>query len=174
MRTMTSNYWTCPTPSSASCSAPKAKDRMIVAWSEHELDVVKEYCPEHLARFEARFVNARSVAVYWRNACHAGDKPPTKDLPTYLALVGYDLPDGAGPGLAGETIKRVAAALEKGRGMDGMTTDQRRRWQQLRAHNLHDCHGMKKVCILAAAELAGRPFSPSTGRSAGSPSAIGG
>lgn len=44
----------------------EAKDRLIVAWSEHELDVVKEYCPQHLARFEARYVNARTFAVYWR------------------------------------------------------------------------------------------------------------
>ena len=25
-----------------------------------------------------------------------------------------------------------------------------------RSHNLHDCHGMKKVCVLAADELAAR------------------
>ena len=35
------------------------RDRLIVAWTEHELDVVREYCPEELERFEARFRNAR-------------------------------------------------------------------------------------------------------------------
>lgn len=35
-----------------------------------------------------------------------------------------------------------------------MTDDQLHRWQQLRDHNLHDCHGMKKICILAADEVA--------------------
>lgn len=134
----------------------EARDRLIVAWSEHELDVVKEYCPQHLARFEARYVNARSFAVYWRNACHGGNQPATKDLPTYLALIGYDVPGGAGPGRAGETIRRVGKALEKGEGLAGLTDDQRHRWQQLRDHNLHDCHGMKKVCILAADEVAAR------------------
>ena len=134
----------------------EAKDRLIVAWSEHELDVVKEHCPQHLARFEARYVNARSFAVYWRNARHGGHKPATRDLPTYLALIGYHLPDGAGPGRAGETIRIVGKALEKGQGTRGLTDNQRRRWQQLRDHNLHDCHGMKRVCVLAASELAAR------------------
>lgn len=134
----------------------EARDRLIVAWSEHELDVVKEYCPKHLARFEARYVNARIFAVYWRNACHDRDKPATRDLPTYFELIGYDLPDDLGPGRAGETIRRVGKALEKGRGIAGLTDDQRLRWQQLRDHNLHDCHGMKKVCVLAAAEVAAR------------------
>ena len=134
----------------------EARDRLIVAWSEHELDVVKEYCPQHLARFEARYVNARTFAVYWRNACHAGNKPATRDLPTYLALIGYPLPAGAGPGRAGETIRLVGNALAKGEGIAGLTVNQRRRWQELRDHNLHDCHGMKKVCVLAAEEVAAR------------------
>ncbi len=134
----------------------EAKDRLIVAWSEHELDVVKEYCPQHLARFEARFVNARTFAVYWRNVVHGGDKPATGDLPTYLALIDYDLPEDAGPGRAGETIRLVRKALEKGQEIDGLTDNQRRRWRQLRAHNLHDCHGMKKICVQAAEEVAAR------------------
>ncbi len=134
----------------------EANDRLIVAWSEHELDVVKEYCPQHLARFEPRFVNARTFAVYWRNAVHGGNKPATRDLPAYLALIKYALPEGAGPGRAGETIRLVCRALEKGQGIDGLTDNQRQRWKQLRDHNLHDCHGMKKICVLAAEEIAAR------------------
>jgi hypothetical protein len=134
----------------------EAKDRLIVAWSEHELDVVKTYCPEHLARFEARLVNARSFAVYWRNACHGGQRPATNTLADYLALIDYEVPDAARPGRAGETIGLVAKALAKGQGIAAMTDNQRRRWQDLRAHNLHDCHGMKRVCVQAAVEIAAR------------------
>ena len=42
-------------------------DRRIVAWSEHELNVAKTLAgkdPELVARFEARFANARAVAEY--------------------------------------------------------------------------------------------------------------
>ena len=92
----------------------EAKDRLIVAWSEHELDVVKVHTPQHLARFEARFVNARTFAVYWRNACHGGRKPATNDLPAYLALIEYDLPEGAGPGRAGDTIEDRRRSTQEG------------------------------------------------------------
>ncbi len=101
-------------------------------------------------------MNARTFAVYWRNACHGGRKPATNDLPAYLALIEYDVPEGAGPGRAGDTIRIVGEALKKGRGLDGLTDNQRHRWRQLRDHNLHDCHGMKKVCVLAADEVAAR------------------
>ena len=134
----------------------EAKDRLIVAWTEHELKVVKTYCPQHLARFEARFVNARAVAEHWRNACHDGQKPKTNELADYLALIKYEVSEGAGPGRAGETIGIVGKALEKGLGLNGLTDNQLRRWRDLRTHNLHDCHGMKKVCVLAATELAAR------------------
>lgn len=134
----------------------EARDRLIVAWTEHELNVVKKHCPQHLARFEQRYVNARAVAVHWRNACHGGDRPASNELADYLALIGYEVADEAGPGRAGETIRLVGAALEKGHGLDGLTDNQRRRWQGLRDHNLHDCHGMKKVCVLAATEVAAR------------------
>jgi len=132
------------------------KDRLIVAWSEHELDVVEDYCPKHLDRFQARFVNARTFAVHWRNKCHGGGKPATNMLGDYLALIGYEVSEGAGPGRAGETIRVVRKALEKGRGIAGMTENQLRRWRDLREHNLHDCAGMRAVCLKAAREVAAR------------------
>ena len=134
----------------------KSKDRLIVAWSNHELDVVKEYCPKQVDRFQARYVNARTFAVYWRNACHAGERPATNTLADYLALVDYKVSDGAGPGNVGETVSRIARSLAKGKGEAGLTDDQRRRWCDLREHNLHDCRGMKEVSVRAAEEIAAR------------------
>ena len=131
----------------------ESKDRLIVAWSEHELNVVNDYCPEKLDRFQSRFVNARAFAVRWRNKCHAGKKPPTNTLADYLALIGYEVSERAGPGLAGEHDKIVRKALEKGRGIQGLTAHQLRRWDDLREHNLHDCAGMRRVCLLAAREV---------------------
>jgi len=130
------------------------KDRQIIAWSEHELNVVKAYCPEHLERFESRYVNARTYAVYWRNKCHGTDKPETATLANYLALIGHAVPIGAGPGDVGETIGLARKSLEKGFGVNGLTDNQRRRWELLREHNRHDCVGMRKVCTVAAAEIA--------------------
>lgn len=73
------------------------------------------------------------------------------------------MPDGAGPGQAGETIRILARALERGRGAAGLTPGQRLRWAQLRDHNRYDCDGMRRVCLIAARELevrGARPANP--------------
>jgi hypothetical protein len=131
----------------------EAKDRLIVAWSQHELDVVGEYAPEHLERFASRYVNARTLAVRWRNKCHGGAKPASNTLADYLELIGYRVPDGAGPGRAGETIGILERAFDAGRTANYLTDNQRRRWRDLRAHNRHDCTGMRSVCTIAAEEI---------------------
>jgi hypothetical protein len=132
----------------------EAKDRLIVAWSQHELDVVGEYAPEHLDRFAAKYVNARTFAVRWRNKCHAGARPASNTLADYLALTGYRVPEGAGPGRAGETIGIVERAFDGGRTASDLTDNQRRRWRDLREHNRHDCTGMRSVCTIAADAIA--------------------
>jgi len=129
------------------------RDRLIVAWSEHELNVVSRYCPDKLDRFEARFVNARAFAVRWRNRCYGGEKPDSNSLADYLALIEHKVPQEAGPGRAAETIRILRKALEKGRAIDEITAIQRRRWASLRLHNDHDCAGMRRVCIRAASEI---------------------
>jgi hypothetical protein len=128
-------------------------DRMIVAWSEHELEVVREYCPEKLERFAARFVNARAVAVRWRNRVHGGDKPESNTLADFLTLIGHEVPDAAGPGRTGRTIALLDAVYERVGPPMRMTEGQRRRWEVVREHNRHDCVGMRRVSILAAREL---------------------
>lgn len=130
------------------------KDRRIVAWSEHELGVVRDHCPELLDRFQSRYVNARTVAVHWRNKCHAGQRPRTNTLADYLDLIAYGVSEAGRPGRAGETIRTIRKALEQERRVEDLTDNQRRRWSDLREHNLHDCAGMRAVCLLAARELA--------------------
>lgn len=126
------------------------RDRLIVAWTEHELDVVRQHTPEHLDRFQARYVNARKVAVHWRNKLHGGRKPEIGALAEYLTLVGHRVPEGAGPGRAGETIGILVNAFERGRRPADLTDNQRRRWADLLEHNRHDCLGMRRVCRIAA------------------------
>jgi hypothetical protein len=128
-------------------------DRRIVAWTEHELRVVRtlrDEDPALVAHFETRFVNARAVAERWRNKVHDGDKPERGRLVDYLALVGYPVPEEAGGGDVGETIRAIRGRLERG---PSPTPTQRERWDRLLEHNRHDCVGMRRVCISAAREL---------------------
>jgi hypothetical protein len=128
-------------------------DRRIVAWSEHELEMVRQLSEEHpdlVARFEARYANARALAGYWRNKVHGGDKPAENTLAAYLDLIGYDVPAGAGPGHVGETIRALRPTLEAGR---PLTSHQQARWTRLLKHNQHDCAGMRAICLQATTEL---------------------
>lgn len=128
-------------------------DRRIVAWSTHELDLVHEHLahdPELVARFEARFVNAKLLAERWRSKCHAGAKPASGSLRDYLELIGYDVPEDAPYGEAAETIRRVRHALERN---GTLTVKQLERWVRLLEHNRFDCAGMRAVCLRAAQEI---------------------
>jgi hypothetical protein len=129
-------------------------DRRIVAWTEHELKVVRTLGaedPELVARFGARFVNARAVAERWRNKLHDGDRPERGRLVDYLELVGYPVPDEASGGDVGATIRVLRDRL--GRGLSP-TPGQQARWDRLLEHNRHDCVGMRHVCLRATAELS--------------------
>jgi hypothetical protein len=124
-----------------------------VAWSDHELDVVKAHARMMYGRFAARYVNARTFGVRWRNRCHAGHKPTSNALADYLTLIGYDVPDRARPGRGAETIRILTDALKRGRAAHELTANQRQRWADLREHNRHDCTGMRSIVMLAATEV---------------------
>lgn len=131
----------------------EARDRRIVSWSEHDLEVVRrlrDEDPDLVARFEARYVNALAVARRWANKLHREDRPASGELGGYVAMIGYAVPEDAGPGHVADTIDAIRRTLVRGR---PMTEGQKVRWSQLRAHNRHDCAGMREVCLLATREL---------------------
>jgi hypothetical protein len=131
----------------------ESRECRIVAWSEHELEIVQtleDEDPQLVARFESRFANARAIAVRWRNKLYAGDKPTQGRLADYLALIGYPLPPGANGGQVGDTVRRIRRRLEYGR---SLTAADQQAWSRLIEHNRHDCGGMRKVCLKATAEL---------------------
>jgi hypothetical protein len=131
----------------------EARDRKIVAWSTHELDIVRGFRdvdPELVTRFEARFVNALALAKYWRNKLQGGAKPAVGRLPDYLAMIDYAVPDEGLGGDVGETIRAIRTTLARDR---TPTAHQRERWRRLLEHNRHDCIGMRRLCIQATREL---------------------
>jgi hypothetical protein len=131
----------------------ESKDRQIVAWTEHELKIVRTYCaedPDLVARFEARHVNAYSVTKRWRNKLHGGDKPAESTLYAWLGLIGWPVREEAEAGHVGDTIRSMRTTLEAGR---ALTPRQLGAWDRLVAHNHLDCVGMRRLCLVAAAEL---------------------
>ncbi len=127
--------------------------RRIVSWSEHDLDVVRtlrDEDPELVARFEARYANARAFAESWRNKLHDREKPEQGRLGDYLELIGYLVPDDAEVGHVGDTIRALRPRLTRGL---PLTPTQQARWDRLVEHNRFDCAGMRAVCLRATREL---------------------
>jgi hypothetical protein len=131
----------------------EARDCLIVAWSEHELTVIKRHLSGRrklVDRFEARYRNARRVAERWVNKCHPDDKPPTGRLQDYLPLIGYVVPEDAVGGDVGAAIGLISERYAHGK---LPTAGQVERWDRLIEHNRHDCIGMRQLCLIATKEI---------------------
>ena len=131
----------------------EARERRIVSWSEHDLEVVRrlrDEDPDLVARFERRYANALAVAKRWASKLHPETKPACGELGGYLGMIGYAVPSVAGPGHVGDTIRALRPALAAGR---PLSSRQKARWSRLLSHNRHDCAGMRAVAVLATAEI---------------------
>ena len=126
--------------------------RRIVSWSEHDLEIVRSLTkePELIARFEARYANGRALASRWATRAPGIEKPASGDLERYFELIGYEVPESAGPGQVGATVRSLRQRIDAGR---QPTENQLERWADLLEHNRHDCEGMREVCVRAATEL---------------------
>jgi hypothetical protein len=133
--------------------------RYLIAWSEHDLNVVRDYCSHETAsRFAARYRNARAYCERWLELLHPDvnvDEPGREGhaLSTYMDLVGYEVPAQFGPGRTGENLRRLTAPLGAGKARFDLTDRQRGYWSEVIGHNKHDCLGMYVVCRQAASEI---------------------
>lgn len=128
------------------------QDRRIVSWSEHDLEIIRGLTnePGLVRAFEARYANGRALAARWASLMNDVVKPADGDLENYLPLVGFEVPDHAGPGRVGKTLRSVGPSLTAGR---TLTAPQAAAWADLLEHNRYDCEGLRAVCIRAASDL---------------------
>jgi len=126
--------------------------RRIASWSEHDLEVVRGLTkePDLIRRFEARYANGRALAARWATLSPGMEKPVTGDLEHYLELIGFEVPESAGPGRVGATVRSLRQSLDAGR---QPSQHQAQRWADLLEHNHYDCEGMRAVCVRAATDL---------------------
>ena len=130
------------------------KDRKIVAWTQHELDVVRRDCaedPDLVARFTARYVNAYAVAKRWRNKLHdrrqAGRAHPLRLARAHRLARAETRPKPA------MLARRSVRCARRSRPDGPLKGSQRAAWDRLVAHNALDCVGMRRVCLDASREL---------------------
>ena len=131
----------------------ESKQRRIVSWSTHDLDVVRTLADEDpvlVERFERRYCNALRVAKRWRTVPTAATGQPRAAWRTTCRSLGTPFPMGGEGGDVGKIISDIRDRIE--RGLDP-TPGQLTRWNRLVEHNWHDCVGMRRLCIHATREL---------------------
>ena len=133
------------------------QDRLIVAWSQHELDVVWSACrnADFVEAFGARFRDGKATAKRWLRETSPDSWPQREPvggahkLAYYCRLVGFDVPAEFGPGVVGTGLKIIDQALDTGRSWAGFTDRQREAWRRVLGHNLFDCLGLRAVVTAA-------------------------
>jgi hypothetical protein len=140
----------------------EAEDRLVFAYSEHEMKMIKEHLQEgELLDWwlqDQNLVNARKIAKYWKYWKRRSIKFPPKEgqkkewhsLQNYLDLIDYEVPSEHGPGVVSSAITQVRKELVEG---DGPLSEEANfAWEQAVMHNFHDCCGMRELIIICATE----------------------
>lgn len=125
-------------------------NRRIVAFSQHELNVIAEYGGVDVGDF---YADARKIARRWKAKCYPSAVDSCKTLKEYLEFIEY--PRGAHLGLRKTTsrLSAVADMLEKRHEYAELTAVVKAKWTKLLDHNGIDCDGMRELVMRAAREL---------------------
>ena len=128
----------------------RQEDRYIVAYSQHELNVIKEYADRDISDI---YRDARMIAKKWKVKFHRESAAKCKALKDYLSFIEY--PRGAYLGEKKSTsrIKAVQEMIRTRGEYEKLTPVAKAKWTKLLEHNEIDCKGMKALVLRAAQEL---------------------
>jgi hypothetical protein len=130
----------------------EAEGRVLVAYSEHELRLFKQYADEN---FDDLYRNALVIARRWWHVFHQGEVRP-RTLKAYLKAIGEEMPASLGLGKATARLRSVAGSLGRKGKYRALTKGVKKKWWNLLAYNEHDCRGMQRLVCLAVSQLDGR------------------
>lgn len=129
-----------------------AEERVMVAWSQRELDVFREHAyPSDLRALEKAYRNGIRAAKDYRRRCESTELrcaqpvPAENSLGSWMRYFGYRVPHGQGAGLVAAAILDVRNGLEKRGRYENLTVVMKGKWTRALGHNHHDCLGMRHV-----------------------------
>jgi hypothetical protein len=139
----------------------RAQNRLLVAWSRHELDVSLEAgLPRSLREeFVERFRDGKATAKRWKRLAfdevvfERDERKRLHTLARYAELTGFPIPEEYKGGKVGQSIRRVRAGLDRSGEWAGLAAGQQEAWRVVLAHNMCDCLSMRHVVRMAASEL---------------------
>jgi hypothetical protein len=142
--------------------------RVLVGWSGHELEVVRTWCPDLAAAFEAVYRDAKTPAKTWaRRSGFSPGKDARKRrhrLEAYEAAVGFVRDEALGAKDMARAIRGVRASVA-----DGVEPSVKRliRWQRMLVHNELDCRAVHAVTLRVLEDLDAPPSAAHPTKKAG-------
>jgi hypothetical protein len=135
----------------------RKQDRVLVGWSLHEVNKVREFVPELAEAFDALYRDAKSSAKAWRSTLHPDLLPPHEAVQPKHRLTVYAawtqcLRD-SGEKQIGETIGRLRNAVSAGRSYEELSANLQARWQALLVQNMDDCLMTRDVALHVLEDL---------------------
>tara|TARA_Y100000758_G_C15998440_1_gene403180 strand:- start:226 stop:942 length:717 start_codon:yes stop_codon:yes gene_type:complete len=137
------------------------ENRLIISWSEKEINDVKEYCTLDLQEsFEPFFVNAIPIAKEWHRIFKKGVEIPmtanrgrnTQEY--YMKVINFGVPSIYGPGVASKPISEMREALTRNGGRYELVDPTlKSTWKSMLIHNEYDCRGLQRIMSKVSRDL---------------------
>lgn len=145
------------------CEIAEEGDRLLVSWSKHDLNVIKQYVSNAsiVERVEGRYRNALPTARQWLKAT----KPEVvlargfggkHTLATYAKILEISIPSEYGVGVTASGIQIMRAALVKYEEFEKTPQKAKEAWSAVLGHNRLDCKVTREIITKAANELNAR------------------
>lgn len=128
----------------------KAEGRLIVAYSQHEKNVIEKFAQTDLT---GPYRDARMIAKRWRTICHTGRPIGGRGLKDFLEFINFPRGTYLGEKKSTSRLKSVGDMLARKENYQALTPVAKAKWTKLLEHNEIDCRGMCALVVLAAKEL---------------------
>ena len=127
-----------------------AESRLIVAYSQHERNVIRNFADIDLT---GQYRDARKILKRWKNRCHRVAPISGWGLKDFFAFTNYPRGTYLGERKTTSRLRAVSDMLEKRGSYDLLTPVVKSKWTKLLEHNKIDCIGMRDLILHAAGEL---------------------
>jgi hypothetical protein len=136
------------------------QQRRIVAWSQHEKEVLIAAEPNLAEAIEGLYVDAKDRAKDWKRRFHHNvrfmrtPRGGAHKLKAYFALIGYTRETYFGEQQAGQRIAFVRQQLRRRGEYQAITSTGKAKWTKVLDYNWHDCYGLRELTVTVAGDLA--------------------
>ena len=127
-----------------------AESRLIIAYSQHEKNVILNYANVDLTGL---YRDARKILKRWKNKYHRDLTIQGWGLKDFFTFMNYPRGTYLGERKTTSRLRAVADMLERRRAYDLLTPVVKAKWTKLLEYNRIDCSGMRDLILHAMREL---------------------